>query len=130
MQKHTEPSQDLALLDSGIIASLSVQHHVDHPPMITRLVALYVPKACADIEGALEAIARVDFSAVAEFSHALKGSSLQIGATAFAAVVCTAEQASKSGETETMNAALEALDEGLSELAAALEVRADSCQSS
>ena len=114
-------STRFAYLDPDAIAALCDQRRADQPPIFCRLVGLYLIRAATDLEGAKEALARSEPLAAGKFAHSLKGSSAQIGATAFAERAAEAEEAAKMANVDQLSAALSDLEESLPHLAEALE---------
>ena len=97
------PAMEDGLFDPAIRAELAAMAGNGRSDFVERVEGLYATNAPLRFQDIRDAVAAGDADAAARGAHALKSMSLSLGATAVAAAASTAENAARSGQTETID---------------------------
>jgi CheY-like chemotaxis protein len=109
-------------LDPAAIETLRSLQEEGEPDLLAELAGMFLDDAALQLEGLREAIGEADVGRVRGISHALKGSSGNMGATRVSEVCAELEMAGESGDVAAAPGLLERLEEELSLARPALEV--------
>jgi two-component system, sensor histidine kinase and response regulator len=108
-------------LDPAVLETLRSLQEEGEPDLLTELAGMFLDDAALQLEGLREAIGEADAQRVRSISHALKGSSGNMGATRVSEVCAELEMAGESGDLAPAPGLLERLEEELSLARPALE---------
>jgi CheY-like chemotaxis protein len=108
-------------LDPAVLETLRSLQEEGEPNLLTELAGMFLDDAALQLEGLREAIGEADAQRVRGISHALKGSSGNMGATRVSEVCAELEMAGESGDLAPAPGLLERLEEELSLARPALE---------
>jgi HPt (histidine-containing phosphotransfer) domain-containing protein len=106
-----------------VLETLRSLQEEGEPDLLAELAGMFLDDAALQLEGLREAIAEADAKKVRGISHALKGSSGNMGATRVSEVCAELEVAGESGDLAAAPGLLERLEEELSLARPALEGR-------
>ncbi len=95
-----EPAQlaHARVLDAAALATIRGLQQPGAPNLLHKIIGVYLASSRHLMERLGTALVAGDSSAVAEAAHALKSSSANIGATAFAELCCGLESAGRRGD--------------------------------
>jgi two-component system, sensor histidine kinase and response regulator len=108
-------------LDPAVLETLRSLQEEGEPDLLAELAEMFLDDAALQLEGLREAIGEADAQKVRGISHALKGSSGNMGATRVSEVCAELEMAGESGDLAAAPGLLERLEEELSLARPALE---------
>jgi CheY-like chemotaxis protein len=108
-------------LDPAVLETLRSLQEEGESDLLTELARMFLDHAALQLEGLREAIGEADAQRVRGISHALKGSSGNMGATRVSEVCAELEMAGESGDLAPAPGLLERLEEELSLARPALE---------
>ena len=108
-------------LDLAVLETLRSLQDEDEPDLLAELAGMFLDDAALQLEGLRGAIGEGDAGKVRGISHALKGSSGNLGATRVAGVCAKLEAAGESGDLAAAPRLLERLEAELDLVRPALE---------
>ena len=114
-QDHSKPCLDQATV--AIIRSL----HAHKPGFARTVTQLYISKNSSVVENLARAVVACDYDAAATLAHALKGSSLIIGAMRLGDICMKIEADAKSGSQAELDAGLGAVKQEFNQVCVTLE---------
>jgi len=117
--EHSAPHDSLAgqarrsnePIDAAVLAELRSHFDAKESALFCDLLALYINELTPRLRAIRDAIGSADAKAMAAGAHALKGSSLLVGARAMAEMCCEVELAAKGGDRTRLQALLSLMGE-------------------
>jgi HPt (histidine-containing phosphotransfer) domain-containing protein len=113
-------------LDRGIIANLRDLQDEDEPDLLEEIAGVFLTGAVSRLEALNEAVREDDAPSVEREAHALKGSSVNMGALLMARICDRLEHAGRSGDLTPAPELLHQLEEEFERVRPALEVEISS----
>jgi CheY-like chemotaxis protein len=114
-----------AVIDLGMLHGLRATQRPGDPDIVAEVISIFLTDAPARLAALREAVERSDMTTAGRTAHTLKGSAGHLGAKTLVALCARFEDKARAGATESARFAVDAIEEELGRVRAALTAEAE-----